>query len=143
MNGEWSMPLWIFQELHEEFRFTVDAAADHGNALLPRYWDKAVDGLVQDWDAERVWCNPPYGQRQAQWIEKGHGSKGLVVMLLPVRTETEAWHRWVLHMAEVRFLRGRLWHSDAEGNTGRAPFASAVVIWNGGTVGSEPKGAQG
>lgn len=78
----------IFVQLDEEFHFTLDAAASHANALLPRYcteegkFERIVDyipairkatpmqgvskisdhnGLdLRAWENERVFCNPPY-----------------------------------------------------------------------------------
>ena len=124
---DWQTPPEVFAPLHEEFGFTVDAAASADNAMLPRFWTVESDGLAQPWAGERVWCNPPYGRMQRQWIEKAYKREAEVaVLLLPSRTDTVAWHNWVLPAAEVRFLRGRIRFVGAEHG---APFPSAVVIW--------------
>ena len=53
----WKTDPALFASLHKVFRFTVDACADAGNALLPRYW---TDAARKDWRGERVFCNPPF-----------------------------------------------------------------------------------
>ena len=54
------------------------------------------------------------------------GSGTLIVMLLPARTDTKAFHEYIYHHAEIRFLRGRLKFVDAKHP---APFPSMVVIF--------------
>lgn len=127
-NHEWGTPLHIFAPLHEEFDFTVDAAASAKNALLTRYWDNESDGLKQSWDNERVWCNPPYGRGQIDFIRKANESLGLAVLLIPARTDTRVWWECIYGKAEIRFVRGRV---QFVGSTMNAPFASAIVIWRG------------
>ena len=56
----------------------------------------------------------------------------VVVMLIPARTDTSYYHDYIFggKADEVRFLRGRLYFTDEEGDPkGRAPFPSAVIIW--------------
>ena len=123
---DWQTPPSVFDPLHAEFRFTVDAAASHRNALLPHYWTEHDDALAQDWAGERVWCNPPYGRTQKLFIEKAARMEAdVAVLLIPARPDTAAWHDWIFPLAEVRFIRGRLYFSEA----GRAPFPSAIAIW--------------
>lgn len=46
----------------------------------------------------------------------------IAVMLLPARTDTRWWHRYILNRAEVRFLPGRL-RFEIDGKPGGpAPF---------------------
>lgn len=128
VNQSWGTPRTVFDPLHREFAFTVDAAASSENALLPRYWDLEANALFQDWDNERVWCNPPYGEAQRDFIHKASRSQGLVVMLIPARTDTSIWHSCIHGKAEVRFVKGRI---KFNGAPSCAPFPSAVVIFNG------------
>lgn len=89
----------LFADLHQEFGFTLDAAASAENAKLPHYFDLERDGLASSWKGERVWCNPPYS-RVAPWVAKAwHEMENgceLVVMLLPAnRTEQRFWQEHV------------------------------------------------
>ena len=85
-----------------------------------------------------MFCNPPYGRNIGKWVRKAwvEARKGLtVVLLIPARTDTEYYHSYIYGRknAEIRFVRGRLYFKDEEGNTqGRAPFPSMVVVYNGG-----------
>ena len=138
---DWETPDWLFDQLHEEFDFTVDASAHAGNHKLPRYWSEQEDGLSQDWSIERVWCNPPYGRDIGRWIQKAKKSGGLAVLLLPVRSETAWWCCDVLEASEIRFVRGRV-HFKIDGGANPHPkgcrpvFASAVVVFDGARSGS-------
>lgn len=89
----------IFDPLHAHHQFTVDAAASALNCRVPRFWDRAADGLAQSWAGERVWCNPPFSALPA-WAKKAWNETAdacpLVVMLLPAnRTEQPWWHEFV------------------------------------------------
>lgn len=129
---EWGTPQALFDALHAEFRFTVDAAASDANAKLPRYWTQHDDGLLQPWAGERVFLNPPFGREIARWTRKAKREVQrecpLVVMLIPARTDTAWWHDDVQGFASVRFLRGRVRYVN--GITSQpAPFASCLCIW--------------
>lgn len=53
-----------------------------------------------------------------------------VVMLIPARTDTSYFHDFILGRAEIRFLRGRLRFTTANGESiGNAPFPSMIVVW--------------
>ena len=129
----WQTPPGLFADLHAEFRFTIDLAATAENALLPRFYTEADNALLQDWSHERGFCNPPYDRRrQPLFIEKAsiESARGaLVVMLLPVRTDTVIWQEVIFpHAADIRFLRGRLRFKMMGGQHG-APFPSAIVVF--------------
>ena len=139
-----------FAPLHERFRFTIDAAASHTNARLPRYWTIDDNALEQPWARERVWCNPPYSNIET-WVKKawrewsGEWSAQSIVMLLPAnRTEQGWWQRWIepnragiAHPhrdgCSVEFLPGRMRFIrpnaviDKKGD--RPPFGCCLVIW--------------
>lgn len=69
-TNEWSTPQDLFEELNEEFGFTIDVAATAENAKCERYYTAADDGLKQSWGGESVFCNPPYGRQIGRWVEK-------------------------------------------------------------------------
>lgn len=49
-------------------------------------------------------------------------------MLIPARTDTKYFHDYILHRAEIRFLKGRLKFGKSINS---APFPSMVVIFRG------------
>lgn len=130
-SDEWETPQNLFNDLHNEFNFTLDAAASDELHKCPKYYTIADDGLAQSWEHERVFVNPPYS-KIATWVKKcymehkKHG--GLIVLLIPARTDTRYFHDYIYHKAEIRFIKGRLRFSNASEN---APFPSMIVIFGG------------
>lgn len=124
----WATPQRFFDELDREFNFELDVCATPENAKCRRFYTKEQDGLAQPWMG-RVWCNPPYGREIGKWVQKAFETAargGLVVMLLPARTDTRWFHDYIYGKAEVRFIRGRLKFGDSKNS---APFPSMVVIF--------------
>jgi hypothetical protein len=149
-------PRYLIEALHQEFKFTVDAAG-HRNSpatnIIHLYWGglKAggMDGLQQSWRRDRVWVNPPFSDIQA-WVEKANaemqaGCK-LVVMLMPWnRQEQPFWQRYIepfrdgkiylggLATIITRALSPRVRYGnpkDPEGKKAGSPnFPSGLVIW--------------
>jgi site-specific DNA-methyltransferase (adenine-specific) len=132
-SEEWETPQDLFDELHREFAFTLDACATSANAKCKRFFDKRRDGLKQDWTGERVFMNPPYGKEIGRWMNKARteAEKGvLVVCLVHARTDTRWWHENVEGAAnQVRFIRGRLRFGRAGVPSLPAPFPSAIVVY--------------
>lgn len=123
---EWATPQAFYDELDREFRFTLDPCATDENHKADRYFTREVDGLSQSWDGERVFMNPPYGREIGAWVEKASKTKGVVVCLLPARTDTRWFHDYIYQKAEIRFIKGRLKFGDGKNS---APFPSMVVIF--------------
>lgn len=125
---EWATPQALFDELNKEFNFTLDPCATPDNAKCKKFFTKADNGLKQDWGGERVFCNPPYGQEIRDWVEKAYNEnkKGVfVVMLIPARTDTKYFHKYIYNKHEIRFIKGRLHFNDGKSP---APFPSMIVI---------------
>ena len=124
----WQTPPDLFDKLNREFRFTLDAAASADNALASEYFTEDDDALSQRWHG-RVFCNPPYGPGIGKWVKKCYEEAqagALVVALIPARTDTDWWHRYVMWADEVRLIRGRLRFSGAPNS---APFPSCIVVF--------------
>ena len=138
-RDDWGTPRELFDILNREFAFTLDPCADDNNHKCAKYYTKEQDGLSQPWAGETVFCNPPYSRKtksnagQAAWIEKCYREAqagSTVVMLIAARTDTAAFHRFILGKAEIRFIEGRLRFEIAEEKSReRAPFPSMVVIY--------------
>lgn len=127
-KDEWSTPQDFFDTINEEFHFTLDVAADHQNRKCTKYFTESDDALTKSWDNEVVWCNPPYSKLKF-WIKKASEAQGgIVVMLIPARTDTIAFHQYIYQKSnvEIRFIKGRLKFGDS---TNSAPFPSMLVIF--------------
>ena len=128
-KNDWETPIEFFNKLNKEFNFTLDACANETNHKCNRYYTEKEDGLSKSWDGETVWCNPPYSAKeQNEWVKKCYeeSKHAEVVMLLPARTDTERFHKYILPYAEIRFLKGRLKFVGAKDP---APFPSMIVIF--------------
>ena len=127
-TDEWSTPQELFDKYDAQYAFETDVCANAENAKCERYFDRATDGLAQEW-AGRCWMNPPYGREIGKWVKKAAESHALVCCLLPARTDTAWWHDYVVRYAKsVEFVRGRIKFGEAKHG---APFPSAVVIFDG------------
>lgn len=84
--------------------FSLDTCCTDENIPAKRYFKKSeIDGLKADWEFVN-WCNPPFNECK-KWIEKAftESKKGnKTAMLIPVRTETEYWHKYILFNPEVK-----------------------------------------
>ena len=90
VSANWETPPALFAQLHEEFGFTVDAAASAENTKVERYWSVADDGLRQSWAGERVFAYPPSNDCE-MWTQKAVAEREraeTIVMLLPAALET-------------------------------------------------------
>ena len=127
-SNEWATPQALFDELDQEFQFTLDPSATPENAKCKRFYTIEDDGLSKDWSGETVFCNPPYGREIGKWVEKAATSNALTVMLIPARTDTTYFHDYIYKKdgVEVRFIRGRVKFGDSK--TG-APFPSMIVVF--------------
>lgn len=76
-----------------------------------------------------------FSKRQiGRWVQKAweESQKGAtVVALLPARTDTDWFHKYILDQdqVEIRFLQGRLYFRRDGGQVDRAPFPSMVVVF--------------
>ena len=92
-------PPEIFEQLHREFGFTVDVAANKFNAKCPKFYTKEDDGLKQDWSGEVVWCAPPNSTKlknafiKKAWEESRKGTT--VVLFIPCDTSTVIFAKYV------------------------------------------------
>ena len=79
-----------------------------------------------------MFCNPPYGRQIGKWVEKAYMESQkpdtTVVMLIPARTDTKWFHKFIYGKAEIKFVKGRLKFGGADNN---APFPSMVVVFKG------------
>ena len=126
----WSTPQYFFNSLNNEFKFTLDPCCSVETAKCSKFYTEKEDGLIQDWQGETVFCNPPYGKKIKDWVKKCYfeSKKPLttVVMLIPARTDTSYFHDFIYNKSEIRFIRGRLKFGDSKNG---APFPSMVVIF--------------
>lgn len=126
---EWETPQKLFDELDLQFHFTLDPCSTDKNAKCIKHYTKEQDGLSQDWTGETVFCNPPYGRSIGAWCKKCYDHSlggGIAVLLVPSRTDTKWFHRWIYGKAELIFIKGRIHFNNSKWN---APFPSLIAIY--------------
>ena len=129
-SEDWETPQEFFNMLDAEFHFTLDPCASAENHKCELYFTKEQNGLQESWGGDKVFCNPPYGRQIGKWVEKAYMESQkpdtTVVMLIPARTDTKWFHKFIYGKAEIKFVKGRLKFGGADNN---APFPSMVVIF--------------
>lgn len=128
---DWETPQTLFDELDREFHFTLDPCATPETAKCEKFFTVKENGLLQNWGGETVFCNPPYGRELPKWIEKcaKESKHAKVVMLIPARTDTRAFHEFIYGKAQIRFIKGRLKFRVDGKEYGSAPFPSMLVFF--------------
>lgn len=101
-------PKDIWQQLSNEFNFTIDCCASHQNHLLPRYYTIEDDCLTKDWSEELAYIHPMFDGKIGKFVEKAYNTNNFIgVFLLPASTHTKYFHDYCYHNpnCEIRFLR--------------------------------------
>lgn len=132
----WETPQDFFDSLDNKYHFNLDPCCTEQSAKCEEYYTEDDDGLSKDWSGHTVFCNPPYSRKtknnpgQEAWIKKCYEESlkpnTTVVALLPVRTDTKAFHAYILGKAEIHFVKGRLHFG---GSKDAAPFPSMWCVW--------------
>ena len=129
-SDEWGTPNNLFIKLDKKYNFTIDVAASKRNYKCKKYYTKEDNGLFKDWSNEVVWCNPPYSEIDL-WVQKCYEESGkskLIALLIPARTDTKYFHKYIYNKAELIFIKGRLRFTNPN-KSGSAPFPSMLVIY--------------
>lgn len=99
------------------------------------FYHLPMDGCHLPWEAETVFCNPPYGEARGRWVERciGVAATGTkVVLLVPSHTDTRVFQRAMEHCTSVLFVRARLRFGvlRENGRQEAASHGSALVGFN-------------
>ena len=135
---DWETPQWFYEKLDKEFSFDLDAFASRENTKCKNFFTEDDNSLEQDWTQYKsIFINPPYiSSLQNKVLEKvddtiRQGFRGVIVLLIPARTDTKRWHDYIFNKADdIRFLKGRL-KFEVNGIAGdSATFPSAVIVYD-------------
>lgn len=69
-SNEYATPQDFFDELNNEFNFTLDPCSTDENAKCKKHFTIKENGLIQSWKDERAFVNPPYGREIKSWVKK-------------------------------------------------------------------------
>ena len=127
-SDNWETPPAYFRKLRSEFDFDFDPC--------PFNHDLEKWGLEIDWGA-RNFINPPYSRKLKEaFVRKAilEAKKGkLCVMLLPVSTSTQLFHKYILpNKTEIRFIEKRIKfcgvNTKGEYVTGKAGMHDSMLV---------------
>lgn len=135
---DWETPKDLFDKLNDEFNFDLDAFASDKNAKCKNYFTEQDDSFQQDWTKYKsIFINPPYTSKvQDEVLKKINDTissdwKGVIVLLIPARTDTRRWHDYIFNKADdIRFIRGRLRFEVDGVPKGTSTFPSAIVVYD-------------
>jgi site-specific DNA-methyltransferase (adenine-specific) len=134
-SNEWGTPQELFDELNKEFNFTLDPCSTKENHKCEKFYTQKDNGLSKSWESETVFVNPPYGREIGSWVQKCYEESAnggaVCVMLIPARTDTKYFHKYIYHKAEIRFIEGRVKfvNLDSGAKSQSAPFPSMIVVF--------------
>lgn len=107
-TDDWATPQAFFDEMNKKYGpLQLDVCASDYNRKCGYYYsiDRSQDGLQAEWhkawgfnSPPKCWMNPPYSDLKS-WVRKAYeeSKKGCtVVCLIPARTDTDAFHRYIL-----------------------------------------------
>ncbi len=75
-----------------------------------QFYHLPQDGCSLPWDAESVFCNPPYGEAKDRWVHRciEEGKRRKVVLLIPAHTETRTFQEALRACTSVVLVKARL-----------------------------------
>lgn len=110
-KDDYETPQELFDAIDRVFDFDWDVAASADNKKVG-YWLEETDDSLNEmipW-AGTCWCNPPYSN-WASFAKKAceqRLNRVTTVMLIPPRTDSKAWHEYIMQADEVIQLKGRV-----------------------------------
>jgi site-specific DNA-methyltransferase (adenine-specific) len=108
--------------------------------MVPKYYTKEDDALVQDWSDETVWVSPPWMYKEMlQWLKKCQSESrqngATVVGIFPIQDFEPWWDKYAMTADEIRYIDGSLnfkpmWNEeDYDGGFSVQPHC--LIIWYG------------
>lgn len=137
---DWITPVPFFKRLNKKIyelygkHFTIDMCASHKNAKCKKYYTKKENGLLQNYEGEIVFCNPPYSEKE-DWIKKCYNDaqkpNTIIVMLIPSATEIIVWHKYCMKADRILLCVGRVqfWLDGKKIKKSGNTIGSAIVIF--------------
>ena len=91
-KDDWETPQGFFDNLNNEFNFTLDPCCTPKTAKCKKYYTPEDDGLSKSWQGETVFCNPPYSTGKTNGLENATKKH---------KSQTQRW----LHCCQPELIR--------------------------------------
>ena len=109
-NQKWATRWETFDPLNKKYNFTLDPCAEISTTKCKKFFTKETDGLMQSWQNETAFVNPPYGKYVPMWMHKAFLEWLLgdceIVMLIASRTGTNMFHNYLWDSKQNSFRTG-------------------------------------
>ena len=90
----------------------LDPCTDPDNPTsADTFYSLPADGCALPWNADTIFCNPPYGEARDRWVDRciAEGRVGRkVVLLIPAHTETRSFQRAAEECESLLLVKARL-----------------------------------
>lgn len=128
-KNEWGTPQYLFEPLNKIFNFTIDLCATETNKKLDRYYDKEQNSLLQNWDNEIGFLNPPYGRGLIEpFLKKANEARNsIIVALIPAAVSELWWWNTVQGIALAYPVKRRVKFEGAKSSAG---FGNVIAVYN-------------
>lgn len=132
-NQCWATPRWARPQIIGAvgYGFDLDVCASDTTAYAPNWITKEQDGLETVWEANTVWCNPPWNDIPT-WIVRARDqlrtSCRSVVFLVPAQTAAKWFEELFTLSTRVWLITPRLnyWDPQALRLASGVAFGSAL-----------------
>ena len=138
-KDDWETPNWLFNQLNARFNFTLDSACTKKNCKVKnknRLIQKSIfkkKGLTISWNNERVFCNPPFTQKNI-WIKKAYdevmsGKCPLVIMILPNCIDIVSFNKYIDKIFYWQHLPYRVAFIDEKGKSVKGNPSGTIIVY--------------
>ena len=142
---EWATPEDFLFAVSREFLINIDVCASPGNCVVPDFYTRETNGLVQSWfpyDIKTAWCNPGFSSAR-EWVVKAVAevqcsAGATAILILPCAPSTKWWDYAVNCGAEIRLLSPRVQFVAPPGIAQTSnPRENALLIFRSGILESK------
>lgn len=127
-TDEWYTPGYIFDALQCRFDMDVAAPIDRTFCSVPADDFIVACSTPSIWNGF-VWCNPPFGGRNAisKWLD-GMDQHHNGIALTPDRTSAPWWQKAARECDAILFISGKVKFIRADGSTGDSPSTGTTLL---------------
>lgn len=105
-------PAYVLEPLRELLGgFDLDPCTEPDNPTnAHKFFSPPSDGCALPWDAQTIFCNPPYGEARDRWVDRciAEAPGKRIVLLIPAHPDTRTFQKAMRTSTSILFTKGRL-----------------------------------
>ena len=133
VRQRWLTPNYVLEPIRSLLGgIDLDPCTEPDNPTRARkFYALPQDGCSLPWNAQSVFCNPPYGEAKDRWVERcmKEGERRKVILLIPSHTETRISQLALLAATSVLFVKARLRFGIPRSNGTQEAASHGSVIY--------------